>query len=222
MNWIRILKNKIMGDQQKKQDSQFFVWVKSERVGQVVEVDGSTNDNKWLKFTDGTQCNRSLVSEFLLPANSQDQANIIAKDFGGLVIPNETESARPVRPRRDQDTESARPVRPRRDPEAEQVVDVMREMLKRMSTKNKANMPVQINIPSKAIYDLLKDQMDITKKDLNGQIAALVEDQIDNLREQLKEQIESFITNYYTNVRTNTSTRGNNTSSTESESTDSE
>jgi hypothetical protein len=54
---------------------------------------------------------------------------------------------------------------------------------------------------------LLKDQMDITKKDLNGQIGALVEDQIDNLREQLKEQIESFINNYYNGRTNNTSTK---------------
>lgn len=68
-------------------------------------------------------------------------------------------------------------------------------------------MPVKINIPSKEIYALLKDQMDITKKDLNSQIEALVEDQIDNLREQLKEQIESFINNYYNGRTNNTSTK---------------
>ncbi len=86
-------------------------------------------------------------------------------------------------------------------------INVMQEMLKKMSAKNKASMPVKINIPSKEIYALLKDQMDITKKDLNGQIGALVEDQIDNLREQLKEQIESFINNYYNGRTNNTSTK---------------
>ena len=66
----------------------------------------------------------------------------------------------------------------------------MLEMLRKMSTKNKADMPVSVNIPSKEVYDLLKDQMDTTKKELNSQIGELVESQIDNLREQLKEQIE--------------------------------
>ena len=198
----------------------FYVWIKSERIGQIVEVAEEQSNPAWIQFTDGTQCNSALVHEFLMGADSEDHANKIAVDFGGITTFTKPDAATPVRPRRDIETVDATPVRPRREPATE--INVMQEMLKKMSAKNKAEMPVKINIPSKEIYALLKDQMDITKKDLNGQIAALVEDQIDNLREQLKEQIESFITNYYTNVRTNTSTRGNNTSSTESESTDSE
>jgi predicted KAP-like P-loop ATPase len=76
------------------------------------------------------------------------------------------------------------------------------EMLRKLSAKNHANMPVKVNIPSKEVYDLFKDQMDITKKDLNEQIGLLVESQIDNLRDQLKEQIESFIKNYYNGTTT--------------------
>jgi len=210
MNWLQILKNKIMG---KQQNSNFYVWVKSERVGQIVEVSENQTDSMFLQFTDGTQCNSQLLSEFLLPAPNEDAAIQIAKDFGGITTFN-TENATPVRPRRDVETVDATPVRPRRDPEPSAEINVMQEMLKKMSTKNKAAMPVEINIPSKEIYALLKDQMDITKKDLNNQISALVEDQIDNLREQLKEQIESFINNYY-NGRTS-NTKGRKSDSTES------
>jgi len=197
MKLLQILKNKIMGEQLKTENRQFYVWIKSERIGQIVETSEIQNDKKWLKFTDGTQCNVALVNEFLLPANDKDQALSIAKDFGAIVT-----DATPVRPRRDAEPSNATPVRPRRDAEPAAEVNVMQEMLKKMSAKNKANMPVQINIPSKEIYALLKDQMDITKKDLNSQIVALVESQIDNLRDSLKEQIESFINNYY-NVKTN-------------------
>lgn len=198
MKILQILKNKIMGTEQKTENRQFYVWIKSERVGQIVEVAEVQDDSAWLKFTDGTQCNSSLIGEFLLPASSEDQAISIAKDFGGIVT-----DAAPVRPRRDAEPTSATPVRPRREPAQAEEVNVMQEMLKKMSAKNKAEMAVQINIPSKEIYNLLKDQMDITKKDLNAQIAALVENQIDNLRDNLKQQIESFINNYY-NGRTNT------------------
>ena len=190
----------------KKETNQFYVWVKSERSGEVVEISEIQTDKQWLEFTDGTRCNINVVTEFLLPASDIDQAHQIAKDFGGIVSEN-TESARPVRPKRDAEPEAARPVRPKRDAEPAAEVNVMQEMLKKMSAKNKASMPVKINIPSKEIYALLKDQMDITKKDLNGKIGALVEDQIDNLREQLKEQIESFINNYYNGRTNNTSTK---------------
>lgn len=182
----------------------FYVWIKSERIGQIVEVAEEQSNPTWTQFTDGTQCNSALIHEFLMGADSEDQANKIAVDFGGITTFTKPESATPVRPRRDIETVDATPVRPRREPVAE--INVMQEMLKKMSAKNKAEMPVKINIPSKEIYALLKDQMDITKKDLNSQIAALVEDQIDNLRQQLKEQIESFINNYY-NGRTNTNNR---------------
>ena len=198
-----------MAKNKENEKGQFYVWIKSERIGQIVEVDNAKKPEKgWVYFTDETRCNSALISEFLMPASSEDQANIIAKDFGGITTYTNPKDATPVRPRRGPEndaTEDARPVRPRRDPEQSAEVNVMREMLKKMSVKNKADLPIQVNIPSKEIYALLKDQMDITKKDLNGQISALVEDQIDNLRTELKEQIESFINNYY-NGRTNRNT----------------
>lgn len=217
-----------MAKQQEMEEGQFYVWIKSERVGQVVKVDPDKNDPKWVIFTDGTQCNRSLINEFLLPASTADQADMIAKDFGGITTYIDPTSATPVRPRRDveptdatpvrprRDVEptDATPVRPRRDPEPSQEINVMMELLKKMSTKNRADLPIKVNLPSKEVYALLKDQMDITKKDLNSQIAALVENQIDNLRDELKEQIETFITNYYNNGRTSNTTTRSNTDST--------
>lgn len=190
---------------QQIENSQFYVWVKSERAGQVVEVDQTKSDPKWIIFTDGTQCNREVVNEFLLPANTEDQALMIAKDFGGILTKVEKT-----------EIEDATPVRPRRDAEPTAEVNVMLELLKKMSAKNKADLPIKVNLPSKEVYNLLKDQMDITKRDLNSQIVALVENQIDNSRNQLKEQIETFITNYYNNGRTTNTTTGNESNSTES------
>jgi hypothetical protein len=212
MKILQRLKNKFMSKEQKTGNRQFYVWIKSERIGQIVEVAEVQDDNAWLKFTDGTQCNSQIINEYLLPASSEDQANMIAKDFGGITTftNQSTEAATPVRPRRDIEPANATPVRPRRDPESEEV-NVMREMLRKMSTKNKADMPIKINIPSKEIYALLKDQMDITKKDLNSQIIALVEDQIDNQRDNLKEQVESFINNYYNGRTSTTNSRGSDT-----------
>tara|TARA_Y100000389_G_scaffold192600_1_gene220266 strand:- start:40907 stop:41563 length:657 start_codon:yes stop_codon:yes gene_type:complete len=186
----------------------FYVWTKTERIGQIVEVSKEQKDSKWLEFTDGTRCNTSLVSEMLMNAKDENQANSIAKDFGGinfLVSENleqddsEIVDASPARPR-------PKPIRPRKNESEQEPINVMLEMLRKMSTKNKADMPVSVNIPSKEVYDLLKDQMDTTKKELNSQIGELVESQIDNLREQLKEQIESFIINYYNNGRTDDTT----------------
>ena len=91
----------------------------------------------------------------------------------------------------------------------------MLEMLKKISAKNSISMPMDLNVPSKEVYDLFKDQMDITKADLNEQILELVLSQIDNLQEQLKPQAEEFIKNYYngnSNRKGSSTNRGTTTS----------
>ena len=62
----------------------FYVWTKTERIGQIVEVAKEQTGTTWLEFTDGTRCNASLVSEMLMHARDEAQANSISKDFGGI------------------------------------------------------------------------------------------------------------------------------------------
>lgn len=163
----------------------FYVWGKSERAGDIVQEDTTQSDPKWMIFTDGTRCNRELVGEYLLKTSSKEDAKSLALSF------NPAANVNIDKPK----TIKATPTAPKT--EVKEEVNVMMEMLRKMSAKNQAEMPVKVNIPSKQVYDLLKDQMDITKKDLNEQIGLLVESQIDNLRDQLKEQIESYIKQYY-------------------------
>lgn len=194
-----LLKNKDMSETKELKEQVFYVWAKTERAGAVVAVDNTQPDAKWLNFTDGTRINATLVDEMLMLADSESHANTISKDLGGLGIPSSTTEvvdAIPVETttveRRITDGKSA--------PTPE--VNIMMEMLTKMSKKNTAEMVVNINIPSLIVYDMLKDQMDLEPKDLNEQIELLVENQINNLQIQLKEQINKFITNYYTDART--------------------
>ena len=172
-----------------------YVWGKTERAGNIVTVDEEKSDNKFIAFTDGSKCARNLATEMLLEARSEEDAKALSLGFNpsGSGIKN----ASPVNTKQDAP-------KPSNSPEVVNTaeVNVMMEMLRKLSAKNHANMPVKVNIPSKEVYDLFKDQMDITKKDLNEQIGLLVESQIDNLRDQLKEQIESFIKNYYNGTTT--------------------
>lgn len=182
-------KTNIMENQQETelQEAQaYYVWGKSERAGDIVIEDESKSDSKWMVFTDGTKCNKGLVDEYLLKTGSEEEAKSLASSFNPIKSQNITA-----------DLSNQIESTPNPAPAQTAEVNVMMEMLKKMSAKNKAKMPVQVNIPSRQVYDLLKDQMDITKKDLNEQIGLLVESQIDSLRDQLKEQIESFIKDYY-------------------------
>tara|TARA_R110002153_G_scaffold272176_1_gene440583 strand:- start:244 stop:816 length:573 start_codon:yes stop_codon:yes gene_type:complete len=183
--------------QEVKQEEIYYVWSSTERIGQIVQVDHNNIDPEWINFTDSTRINPSLIDEFLLPANTLQSANQISKDLGGLgSLVNTKES--PVTPAVIKATPKAVAIAA---PPVEEV-NVMMEMLKKMSKKNKAEMPVLINIPSNSVYEMLKEQMDLEEADLNEQIGLLVENQINNLQEQLREQITIFITKYYTNVTT--------------------
>ena len=172
-------------------EKQIYVWSKTERAGQIVEVSEEQKDEKWLSFTDGTRVNREIVDEMLIGANNENDAIEISAAFGGIGegIENKKASPQPKQERKITDGKS----------EPDSTVNVMMEMLSKMSKKNRAEMPVQVNIPSIQVYEMLKDQMDLEDSDLNEQIGLLIENQINNLQDQLRSQIQSFITNYYTN-----------------------
>ena len=158
-----------------------LVWTKTERAGDIVTIDKTEGD--FTLFTDGTRCYTNIIGEeFFMDAKSLEQAESMAIPFKG---PSNT----PVAPKG--------PDGPQPTAKVDGELNVMLEMLKKISAKNTITMPLELKVPSKEVYDLFKDQMDITKADLNEQILLLVESQINNLQEQLKPQAEEFIKNYY-------------------------
>lgn len=163
-----------------KEKVKIYVWAKTERAGDIVTVSGT--DGKFTVFTDGTKCATELIGEMLIEARDENNANSLAKSF----MTNTPDVANPVIEAKTTTTT-----------QTTTEVNVMLEMLKKISSKNTITMPLQLNIPSIEVYDLFKDQMDITRADLNEQILALIESQINNLQEQLKPQAEEFIKQYY-------------------------
>jgi len=171
-------KNKDMSEQTEKQKAKTYVWVKTERAGDTVVVEGT--EGQFTTFTDGTKCATALIGEMLMEARDEANAASLAKSFTTTI---EEVTTKPVA-----ETKTTQPTGE---------INVMLEMLKKISAKNTITMPLELNVPSKDVYDLFKDQMDITKADLNEQILLLVQSQINNLQEQLKPQAEEFIKNYY-------------------------
>jgi hypothetical protein len=183
-----------------KKEELWYVWTKSERIGEIVQPLEEQKDPTWFKFTDGTQINKSLIKEFLMPARSEREATAYAKDLGlvaNVKSPTQTNTTIPQTQQTKPQATERRITDGRSAPQPE--VNVMMEMLKKMSRKNRAEMPVEVNIPAREVYQMLQEQMDLESDELNEQIGLLVESQIDNLREQLKEQIVTFISNYYNN-----------------------
>ena len=188
---LTIKRNKMTTDVQKLQ--KIYVWTKSEKAGTIVRISEEQADKKWLYFTDGSRINPTLVKEYLIEAKDEDDATKLAESFGNVlgIGANTNINTDKVQQttRRITDGKSA--------PTPE--VNVMMEMLKKMSTKNQAEMPVLVNIPSSIVYEMLQDQMDLEVEDLNEQIGLLIENQINNLQDQLRSQIKSFIIKYYEN-----------------------
>lgn len=168
-----------MAEQKEKQKAKTYVWVKTERAGDTVTVEGT--EGQFTIFTDGTKCATSLVGEMLMEARDEANAASLAKSFTMATITEPQRATEPVVETTQSNGE----------------LNVMLEMLKKISAKNTITMPLELKVPSKEVYDLFKDQMDITKADLNEQILLLVESQINNLQSQLKPQAEEFIKTYY-------------------------
>ena len=164
-----------MSEQTEKQKAKTYVWVKTERAGDTVTVEGT--EGQFTTFTDGTKCATALIGEMLMEARDEANAASLAKSFTMTPVKEPVVETKTTQPTGE--------------------LNVMLEMLKKISAKNTIKMPLELNVPSKEVYDLFKDQMDITKADLNEQILLLVQSQIDNLQEQLKPQAEEFIKNYY-------------------------
>lgn len=173
--------------------AKIYVWTKTERAGQIVTEDFI--EGEFTVFTDGTRCRTSLINEMLLEAKDEMNAYNLAKPF---LTPEFTNNdSGPGGPK--EITKEA----PKTAQTTGEEVNVMLEMLKKISAKNTISMPLELNVPSKEVYELFKDQMDITKSDLNEHILELVLSQIDNLQEQLKPQAEEFIKTYYNGRKAN-------------------
>ena len=181
-----------MSEQVTEQKPKTYVWSKTERAGDVVTFDKV--DGEFTIFTDGTRVYTSVLPEVMQEARNEQEALTMSQPFLAAGTQIET-------------TQTAPPTIEANPEPATSEVNVMLEMLKKISAKNTITMPLELNIPSKQVYELFKDQMDITKADLNEQILALILSQINNLQEQLKPQAEEFIKQYY-NGKSRTTTNG--------------
>ena len=153
-----------MAEQLTEQKEKIYVWSKTERAGDIVTVDKV--EGEFTLFTDGTQIFTNMIDEVLLEARDESQALNISQPF---LTPDVVAEPTPV-----DDT----PAKAKPTPSKNDKVDVMLEMLRKVSAKNTISMPLEINIPSHEVYELFRDQMDITKEDLNNQILVILRDLI--------------------------------------------
>jgi len=213
--------NTMMADLEQKKQEVYLVWSKTERAGQIVQADDTKVDSKWLYFTDGTKVNKKLVNEYLLRTTSMAEAKSMSKTLGfepvemvgttnGVVTPPPVVAETPMWQEPHMPGHRNPPPPPSK---AEPVNNIMMAMLEKMSKKNTGSMTVEINLPSREVYDMLIDQMDVEADELKAQIVLLIESQIDNMKQKLNEQIQLFTNNYYNDGTNTTSTKQKNAQS---------
>ena len=188
---LSMLETKENMEQTDGTNDQVYVWIRSERAGDVVTIDESKNDSKWIYFTDGTRLNRQLKNEYLMEAKNEDLATDMASSFKAPAETNVQTPSAEVASVHAVETKVTS-TKPELDEDS-----VMLSMLRKMSKKHTAEMPVNVNLPSPAMHLMLVEEMDVEADELDEYIGSLIESQIDNMRDQLRGQIKSFIQNYY-------------------------
>jgi hypothetical protein len=165
-----------------------YQWIKSERIGDVVEVAENQPDAKWLHFTDGSRINPSILGEYMTEVAHDNQI----MNFPDLNIP-QTDVIQPETPAVNTNTtsQSVSSQTPAPSP--------MAAMIVKMSKKNLVEVPVaiNINIPTPELYAMLAANME--DEDLKDEImgVALAQIEINKLQEYIKEQIINFLNTYY-------------------------
>ena len=207
--------NTMMANLEQKKQEVYLVWSKTERAGQIVQIDETVLDPKWTYFTDGSRINSSLINEFLLRTTSIKEARNMATTLGlnpmEMIDNTKTISGSTSTVQEPHMPGHRNPTPP--PSKAEPVNNIMMAMLEKMSKKNTGSMTVEINLPSREVYDMLIDQMDVEADELKAQIVLLIESQIDNMKQKLNEQIQLFTNNYYNDGTNTTSTKQKNAQS---------
>ena len=166
-----------------------YQWKKGENFGKVVEV--LSKDDKFTKFTDGSQIFNDVISEFLeeviadkLPFPGADSLNMLAM---GEARPSNKKTT----------------IKTNQQPiiEIQSEISPLEELVGKLSKKNiePLSTVINLNIPNKQIFDMLIESADEDRDNLIETIAKVAVSQIEinKLQEYLKEEVTTFINNYY-------------------------
>ena len=167
------------------QDNKHWQWIKGDDIGNVVNI--KDEDTEWIYFVQGGRLSQVLKAEYLQELDSDiagefvnsnpsmDPLNQMAPGAPALAAPTDT----PV--------------------QVEQIVSPIRVLFNKQKKNNKVKLLLEfpVNIPSKAIYELMSTSFDSTE--VNEQLYSFILDQLaeDEILDCLKDSIKSLIQSKY-------------------------
>lgn len=159
-----------------------FQWKKGDNFGKIETV--SHEDSKFVYFENGGQIFKNVLNEFMEPIVNG------TVPFPGIDKPKQNVI----------DKKSTQPQNIIEEPKKNQP-SAIEQLVERLSKKNieKFETSLNLNIPTKDIYNMLVENSDEDPKELIDTIAkvAVSKIEINKLQEYLTEEITNFINKYY-------------------------
>ena len=169
-----------------------YQWKKGEKFGEIVTVESV--DSEFTNFTDGSRIFTNIISEFLeeiingeIPLPGADKINLNS----GVSNKRDTNKLEEQKPKPVHETTSTN----------QDTVSPLEELVAKLSKKNieKFETTLNLNIPSKEIFNMLVNSADENPTELIDIIAkvAVSKIEINKLQEYLTEEVTNFINKYY-------------------------
>lgn len=160
-------------------ESKYWQWIKGELTGTVVTI--KDIDDKWINFVEGGRLSKSLRDEFIQPLE-EDLAQEFKKTEPHKVIPPAT-----VQKITGDVSISKKEISP------------IRVLFNKQKKNNKVKLLLEfpVNIPQKAIYELMSTSFD--KDEVNDILQSFILDQLseDEILDCLHNSVQSLIDNKY-------------------------
>jgi len=174
-------KDNIEKSSEEVQESIYYQWIKGDDAGTVVTI--KDEDDKWINFNNGTRLSKDLKSEYL-----QQLDNDIAGEF----ITTKSTSKDPLNvsaPQKSTPTETALPTAP----------SPIRVLFNKQKKNNKVKLLLEfpVNIPQKAVYELMSTSFD--RDEVNDVLQSFILDQLseDEILDCLHNSVQSLIESKY-------------------------
>ena len=166
--------------QKDKTKEVYYQWIKGDNAGDVVTI--KDIGDKWIKFNEGGRLAKDLQDEFIQPLD---------EDIAGEFV-NQPASNDPLNvsaPKKDIHVETALPTTP----------SPIRVLFNKQKKNNKVKLLLEfpVNIPQKAVYELMSTSFD--KDEVNDVLQSFILDQLseDEILDCLHNSVQSLIESKY-------------------------
>ncbi len=165
--------------QEESNEPSHWQWIKGDDTGNVVTI--KNEDDKWINFNNGTRLAKDLKSEFIQPLES---------DLAGELL--KTQSSKGMPSITIQKTTGDVPI-PKKE------ISPIRVLFNKQKKNSKVKLLLEfpVNIPQKAVYELMSTSFD--KDEVNDVLQSFILDQLseDEILDCLHNSVQSLIESKY-------------------------